>query len=102
MIQAIIFDYGNVISRVDHSAFLKRIIPLSSDPAGAMQSIARRQPSLLVEYETGRITSEEFYSRAVRDYGLTVTQTDFRNAFVDIFERIQPTIQLIIPLTIPH
>lgn len=95
MIQAIIFDYGNVISRVDHSIFLKRIAPLSSHPLSSMQSTAYRQPNLLVDYESGRITSREFYVRAIENYGLVISQTDFRNAFVDIFERIQPTIRLI-------
>lgn len=95
MIKAIIFDYGNVISRVDHSIFLKRIAPFSSHPMSAVQTNAYRQPSLLVHYESGQITSEEFYLRAAADYGLTVSQSDFRNAFIDIFERIQPTIQLI-------
>ncbi len=95
MIRAIIFDYGNVISRVDHSTFLNRIVPLSSDPARAMQTIARRQPDLLVEYESGRTTSEDFYLRAAQEYGLSVSQADFKAAFIDIFDRIQPTIELI-------
>ena len=95
MIKAIIFDYGNVISRVDHSLFLKRIASLSAHPLSALQKMASGQPKLLVDYENGWITSAEFYRDAVEKYGLAISQTDFRNAFIDIFERIQPTIQLI-------
>ena len=95
MIKAIIFDYGNVISRVDHSIFLKRIASLSAHPLSALQKMASGQPTLLVDYESGRITSAEFYQRATKNYGLNISQSDFRNAFIDIFERIRPTIQLI-------
>ncbi len=95
MIKAIIFDYGNVISRVDHSLFLKRIASLSAHPLSALQKMASGQPKLLVDYENGWITSAEFYRDAVEKYGLAISQIDFRNAFIDIFERIQPTIQLI-------
>ncbi len=95
MIKAIIFDYGNVISRVDHSAFLKRISSLSAHPLSALQKMASSQPKLLEDYESGRITSTEFYRRAMENFGLAISQEDFRNAFIDIFERIQPTILLI-------
>lgn len=95
MIKAIIFDFGNVISRVDHSIFLRRIAPLSSHPLSALQKMASGSPALIVEYESGQITSVEFYKKVMEHYGLNIPQSDFRSAFIDIFERIQPTIQLI-------
>ncbi len=101
MIKAIIFDYGNVISRVDHSVFLKRIASLSSHPPDALRKMASSQPELLIDYESGRITSPEFYRRAAEKYRLNNSESDFRAAFIDIFERIQPTIQLIRKLK-PH
>jgi putative hydrolase of the HAD superfamily len=52
-------------------------------------------PNLSHQYETGSISSDEFYGQVVARCGLSISKTDFREAFTTIFTKIPPTLQLI-------
>jgi putative hydrolase of the HAD superfamily len=47
------------------------------------------------QYETGLITSDQFYKKIVSVGHLSVSKPDFVNAFIDMFEPIPTTAQLI-------
>lgn len=95
MIKAIVFDYGNVIARFDHLLFFKRMFPFSSMTVAEIQDEARREPNLIVSYETGLISSDEFAAQVVKRLKLSVPKQEFKESFTDIFERFPATVQLI-------
>lgn len=95
MIRAIIFDYGNVIARFDHMLFFRRIAPFSSLSEVELMEAVRAAPNLIVEYESGRLTSREFFEHARERLRLSITEEEFHAVFVNIFERIPSTIALV-------
>jgi epoxide hydrolase-like predicted phosphatase len=101
MIQAIIFDYGNVIARFDHKIFFNRIGAFSSLAQAELFNAVRTEANLIVEYESGRLSSEDFFANACERLRLSISESQFRKIFVNIFERIPATIQLIRQLK-PH
>lgn len=101
MIRAIIFDYGNVIARLDNTLFLKRIVQHSPRSISEIEKVIYHQPNLSHQYESGRITSGEFYTHVVESCCISMSKIDFRRAFTDIFTTILTTIQLIKELK-PH
>lgn len=95
-IHAIIFDFGGVISAFDILIFVRRIAPYSrftmDDLTGG---VLQNAGALAKKYETGLMTSAEFY-RAVTDLaGLTMPVEDFARAYCDIFTPIPSTLELI-------
>ncbi len=95
MIKAIIFDYGNVISALDNTLFLKAIAGSSEKTVPELHELIYVQSDLPTRYETGLISSQEFFSRTKKLCGLRISQSDFIRAFTGIFTPIQSTLDLI-------
>ncbi len=100
-IKAIIFDYGNVIAHVDHLKFFKTVAPHSSLSLQQMLDEHRKEPNLIVEYESGRLSSGEFIAESIKRLRLGLSHAEFHTAFTNIFKRIHSTINLIRDLK-PH
>lgn len=95
MIKAIIFDYGNVISALDNNLFLREIAGHSEKTMSELHELIYVQSGLPTQYETGIITSNEFFTR-IKDFcELSISRTDFISAFTGIFTPIQETLDLI-------
>lgn len=101
MIKGIIFDYGNVIARFDHMIFFRRLLPYSALRSDEILAEAGRASNLIIDYETGRITSDEFSAQVVARLKLSMPMHKFKESFVRIFERNPATLQLIRRLK-PH
>ncbi|MEK7248888.1 MAG: HAD family phosphatase [Bacteroidota bacterium] len=101
MMQAIIFDYGNVIATLDNSLFLRRIAQHSTLPIEEIKRVIYHEPNLSRQYETGQISSDEFYEQVVDLCRVSMSKSDFRQAFTNIFTTIQPSLHLIKKLK-PH
>jgi len=95
MIRAIIFDYGNVISRVDNNLFLKRISGFCDKSVPELRRLIYEESGLPVQYETGAISSGEFHDKISALCGLRMKLPDFRKAFTDIFTPIEETARLL-------
>ncbi len=95
MIKAIIFDYGNVISALDNNLFLKEIAGCSEKTVSELHELIYVQSDLPGQYETGLITSDEFFALTKKLCGLSISQTDFIGAFTGIFTPIPSTLALI-------
>ncbi|MBI5663828.1 MAG: HAD family phosphatase [Nitrospirae bacterium] len=95
MIRAIIFDYGNVISRVDNNKFLASISGFCDKSVTELHKLIYEDSGLPVQYETGLITSDEFYHKISELCGLKIIRADFITAFTDIFTPIRETAGLI-------
>ena len=94
-IKAVIFDFGNVICRFDNSLFIANIAAYSELTIEQLHEVIYSNSDIPGLYETGRISTDEFYHEAVRLCRLNMTMGEFVSAFTEIFEPINETFQLI-------
>jgi FMN phosphatase YigB (HAD superfamily) len=84
-ITAITFDLGNVLVKVDHQRFCRRLAALAGlTPQEVYAQVF--ESSLEPGYDTGRITSREFYQRVLAHFGVTLAYAQFREFWCDIFD----------------
>ncbi|UCH80265.1 MAG: HAD family phosphatase [Nitrospiraceae bacterium] len=95
MIKAVIFDYGNVISSLDNNIFIENIAKFSEKSAAELHALIYVKSGLPELYETGHITSDEFFKEIKKLCGLNMSCSDFISAFTGIFTPIQSTLDLI-------
>jgi len=101
MIRAFVFDFGNVICHFEPRLFIEKIAGLTNTPLGTLQEAMQQSFDLGREYETGRISSDEFFNRICSRYSITVEKSAFIDAFTSIFTPIPSTYDLIRHLK-PH
>ena len=78
------FDYSIAVSRIARRSALS---PLE------VEQFFFHSP-LLVDYESGRLTRQEFFEQARQATGFRGTMEEFGNFFADIFTEIPPMIEL--------
>lgn len=100
-ISAFIFDFGNVICSFDPRYFLLRAQQYSSLPPESLLASLPQAHGIMRVYETGLMTSDEFYSRICSTCRLSVSRDDFIKAYTRIFAPIPSTYALIRELR-PH
>ncbi len=100
-INAFIFDFGNVICRFDSGMFFTRVMRYSSLSHEDFFTSLRQAHDIMREYETGLVTSEEFFTRICAACQLAVSKEDFLEAYTRFFEPIPSTYALIRALK-PH
>ena len=93
-ITAITFDLGNVLIRVDHLRFCRRLAALADLTP---QEVYARvfESSLEPGYDTGRITSREFYQRVTAHFGVTLPYSRFRDLWCDLFDPMEGMAELV-------
>ena len=94
VIRGIIFDFGGVIHSFDYGGFFRRFRSRTDRTFEEMTSLVAGS-GLPDRYESGEISSGEFFRRIASLCGLRVTEEEFLSAFVAIFTPIEPTIRLI-------
>jgi len=102
MIKGIIFDFGNVLYTFDNMRFVDRISKRSPYSPEDIHRKLYGESSLTEDYETGNISSEEFYRSARKLLRLEIGITRFRHAFTNIFTPIPETLELIPKLKEKH
>ena len=93
MIRAVIFDLGKVLVDFDYDIAAPRISARSRMSAPELMRFLSKCP-LLVQYETGLLTSEEFYRQISAATGFTGSFDEFSGFFGDIFTPIAPMVAL--------
>ncbi len=84
-ITAITFDLGNVLVKVDHLRFCRRLAALAAlSPQEVYAQVFGS--SLEPGYDTGRISSREFYERVTAHFGVALPYSDFCDLWCDIFD----------------
>ncbi|MEY2466739.1 MAG: hypothetical protein QOD03_1260 [Verrucomicrobiota bacterium] len=89
----VVFDLGKVLLDFDYSIASQRI-------SSRCQSVFdpphffREHAALLVDYETGRLTTENFFGQLCAFSGFSGTADEFGTFFAEIFTPIQPMIEL--------
>lgn len=100
MIQAIVFDFGNVVGFFDHRLVTSRLLPYADLPADELH---RRifGGVLEDEYEKGHVTSAEFLRRLRAECGLRCPNEVIVESYTDIFWP-NPEIGGLLPLLKPR
>ena len=93
-VRGIIFDFGGVIHSFDTEVFFGRLRDRTDRTIGEMAALVAGS-GLPQSYESGEITSGEFFRGVAGLCGLSITEDEFLSAFVDMFTPIEPTIRLI-------
>jgi 2-haloacid dehalogenase len=91
--KAVVFDLGKVLVDFDYSIAARRIAArgkLTLLQIGAFINQSR----LFVEYESGRVTTQQFYDEIRGVTGFRGDLAEFSNCFADIFTEIEPMVQL--------
>jgi glucose-1-phosphatase len=93
-IRGILFDFGGVISAFDSRVFFRALAGWSDRTAGEMAAVVL-EADLPQQYESGRISSREFFSAVTERCGLSIPEEEFIAAFTGIFVPIESTWRLI-------
>ncbi|HLX94677.1 MAG TPA: HAD family phosphatase [Verrucomicrobiae bacterium] len=90
---AIVFDLGKVLVDFDYSIAVSRIAGRSRLAPSGVERFFFHSP-LLVDYESGRLTRQEFFEQARQATGFCGGLEEFGEFFADIFTEIAPMIGL--------
>jgi putative hydrolase of the HAD superfamily len=94
-ISAIIFDFGMVISSFDVAQFLRNLAPYTGKSVEELKYVLAVVRDIVVQYETGLITTDVFVERVLRSTNLPIDREQFRLAYNSIFSPIPSTSALI-------
>jgi FMN phosphatase YigB (HAD superfamily) len=92
MIEAVVFDLGKVLVDFDYAIAAPKIAARTRMSAGELMHFFMRSP-LLLQYETGLISSQDFYREVSAGTGFAGSFDEFAGFFGDIFDPIESMIQ---------
>lgn len=95
MIKVIIFDFGNVLCSFDNDIFTTKISKYTSKSIEEINDLIYNKSNLPVLYETGTISSDEFYEGVVKLCNLDISKEIFSEAYSKIFTPIDSTFELV-------
>ncbi|MCK4765501.1 MAG: HAD family phosphatase [Candidatus Aminicenantes bacterium] len=94
-VEAIIFDFGNVICSLDNNIFLRRIAEFTPKSFVELRRSVYEESRLPWLYETGEIDSRCFFEGIVELCDLKISEEEFIRAYTGIFTPIPATFDLI-------
>ncbi len=87
-LSAIAFDLGNVLVAVDHLRFCRRLAPLAGlSPRQVYAEVF--QTGLEPGYDTGRLSSREFYRLICDNFRLNLIYSQFQEMWTEIFDPLE-------------
>jgi len=90
---AVVFDLGKVLVDFDYRITVRRILSRCKTTASALERLINQSP-LLLRYETGLLTTQQFLDEVKAAAGFTGDLAEFSELFGNIFSPIEPMIQL--------
>jgi len=94
MISTIISDLGKVVLWFDNNIFYRKMTAYCSKSVDEMRAIVHGNFELIELFDEGALTPRQFYERAVALLGTRIGYDEFVPAYVDVFTRNQPVIDL--------
>jgi glucose-1-phosphatase len=91
--KAVVFDLGKVLVDFDYQIALRRLAPLTDRTLEQLNALLNQSP-LLFRYESGRMTSAEFYDAFRAASAFRGDFAGFSRIFADIFTPIGTMIDL--------
>jgi len=96
MIKAIIFDFGNVICHFTNDILRQRIAKISGKTPEEIKKLVYKDFDITKRYESGQITSEEFYKELSGICGINVPYQELKTIYSqDKFSRVSGAKELI-------
>ncbi len=93
-LQAIALDLGNVLVKVDHLRFCRRLADLAGlTPEEVYAQVF--ESNLEPGYDTGRMTSEKFHLRVSEHFGVTLPFPQFCSWWNDIFAPMEGMAEIV-------
>ena len=80
MIQGIIFDFGGVLCTFDSRLFFQALAGRTDRTAGEMAALVLAS-DLPRRYESGQISSREFFTAVTKPCGLSISEEEFFQGF---------------------
>ncbi|HWX19480.1 MAG TPA: HAD family phosphatase [Candidatus Binatia bacterium] len=93
MVQTVVFDLGKVLVDFDYTIAARKIAASSKITLEDFARFISHSP-LFLQYETGLLTSEEFYQQICGATGFRGSLEEFGASFGGIFSPIEPMIRL--------
>lgn len=93
MVKAVVFDLGKVLVEFDYGIAGRKLAARATMAAADLGKFLVHVP-LIIRYETGMLTSEEFYREVRRASGFLGDMEEFASLFADIFTPIEPMVGL--------
>lgn len=93
MVKAVVFDLGKVLVEFDYAIAGRKLAARAKMGATDLGQFLVHVP-LIIRYETGLISSEQFYQEVRDASGFLGDMEEFASLFADIFTPIEPMIQL--------
>lgn len=93
MIRCVISDLGNVILFFDNDIFFRKITPYSSFSLDRIKALARIHFELVMDFDRGEITAQQFYEEAVHKFEAKITYQTFFEIYSDIFTLNPPVLE---------
>jgi HAD superfamily hydrolase (TIGR01509 family) len=94
-IRGILFDFGNVLCRIDHSRLVLDLCSLSGKSPEEVGQRVEESSALSRDYELGLMSSEDFLDRISALLGHHFERKAFIQAFNAFFTPVEETFQLI-------
>jgi len=94
MISTIISDLGKVVLWFDNKVFYRKMMPYCSKSVDEIREIVHRSMEFIELFDQGALTPHEFYERAIGLLGARIGYDEFVPAYIDVFARNQPVIDL--------
>jgi putative hydrolase of the HAD superfamily len=102
-ITAIALDLGNVLVRVDHYRFCRGLADHAQAPLAAAEVYAAVfDAGLEPGYDTGRISSEEFYQRVMSRFRLALPYPLFCRLWTEIFDPMEDMEEVVAHLALKY
>lgn len=95
MIKAVVFDFGNVLCSFRVTAFFENLARRSSCTVDQLLGLMPEISHLAIEYESGRLTSGEFFGKFTALAGITISREEFITSYTTIFTPIEGTLDAI-------
>jgi len=93
MIKAVAFDLGKVLVEFDYGIAGRKIAARAKMAAAELGQFLVHVP-LIIQYETGQLSSEQFFQEVRAASGFLGDMEEFASLFADIFTPIEPMVQL--------
>ena len=92
-IEAVVFDLGKVLVDFDYSIAVRKIAARAKMAAESLANFMIHAP-LLLKYESGMLTTSEFFDEVCSITGFCGDLDEFASLFGDIFTAIEPMIAI--------
>jgi len=93
MVPVVVFDLGKVLVDFDYSIAARKVAARSSRKIEQLDKFLSGSP-LLVQFESGELTSGQFYSEVQKVTGFDGGADEFANYFADIFDPMPEMVDL--------